>query len=146
MSDDHDRIYGEFAPSNPRVAPIDQFGTILECMDGRPQRKVADYLSTSFGVRNLDNITTAGLVRHLAEDTDQTSTILDNLDISIQQHGSRKVAVVAHHDCAGNPVSDKTQKQQIVAAVARLESLYPDVEVTGLWINENWIVERVQRA
>lgn len=146
MSEDPDRIHGEFAPSNPYIAAIDQFGTILECMDGRPQRKVADYLSTSFGVRHLDNITTAGLVRHLAEETDQTSTILTNLDISIQQHGSRKVAVVAHHDCAGNPVSDKAQKQQIVAAVVRLEDLYPDIEVTGLWLNESWIVERVQRA
>lgn len=125
---------------------MEQFGTILECMDGRPQRRVADYLTTSFGVRNLDTITTAGTVRHLAEDTNQTDIILENLDISMDKHGSRKVAVVAHHDCAGNPVSDKTQKQQIVAAVARLENLYPDVEVAGLWLNENWIVERIQRS
>lgn len=125
---------------------MEQFGTILECMDGRPQRRVADYLTTSFGVRNLDTITTAGTVRHLAEDTNQTDIILENLDISMDKHGSRKVAVVAHHDCSGNPVSDKTQKQQIVAAVARLENLYPNVEVAGLWLNENWIVERIQRS
>lgn len=124
---------------------MDEFGTVLECMDGRPQRKVADYLTTSFGVRHVDTITTAGMVRHLGEDTAQTPTILENLDISIDKHGSRNVAVVAHHDCAGNPVSNKTQKQQIVAAVARLENLYPEVQVAGLWLNENWIVERIQR-
>lgn len=125
---------------------MEQFGTILECMDGRPQRKVSDYLSTSFGVRNLDTITTAGTVRHLAEDTEQTKTLLENLDISIDQHGSRKIAVVAHHDCAGNPVSDKTQKEQIVAAMTRLGNLYPDMEVAGLWLDENWIVERISRT
>lgn len=135
---------GDFPHSGPRVVVIDDFGTVLECMDGRPQRKVADYLDTSFGVRNLDTITTAGLVRHLAEDTDQTGTILANLAISVERHGSRKIAVVAHHDCAGNPVSANTQKQQIAAALARLQGLYPDADVVGLWINEHWVVERVR--
>ena len=113
-------------------------------MDGRPQRKVADYLNTSFGVRNLDTITTAGLVRHLAEDTDQTGTILANLGISVDKHGSHQIAVVAHDDCIGNLVSDRIQKRQLAAAVARIEGLYPEAEVVGLWLNENWIVERVR--
>lgn len=125
---------------------MENFGTVLECMDGRPQRKVADYLTTSFGVRNLDTVTTAGLVRHLAEDTEQTGTILANLAISVEKHGSRQVAVVAHHDCAGNPVPDETQKQQLAAAVARIEKLYPEAETVALWLNEQWIVERVHTA
>lgn len=135
---------GNFPHRAPRVRPIDDFGTILECMDGRPQRKVADYLSTSFGVRHLDTITTAGLVRHLAGDTDQTGIILSNLDISVTAHGSRHIAVAAHHDCAGNPVPARTQKGQVVSAVARIEALYPDAEVIGLWIDERWVVERIR--
>ena len=130
----------------PRVADIEKFGTVLLCMDGRPQRKVADYLTTSFGVRNLDTITTAGLVRHMAEHTDQTATLLANVDISIEKHGSRQIAVVAHHDCAGNPASDKAQKQQVATATTRLSDLYPDAEVIGLWLSEQWIVERVRRS
>ena len=112
-------------------------------MDGRPQRKVADYLTTSFGVRHLDTITTAGIIRHLAEKTNQTMILLQNLQLSIDQHGSRHVAVVAHHDCAGNAVSDKMQKQQVREAIDRIQDLYPEVEVTGLWLAEHWIVERV---
>jgi carbonic anhydrase len=114
-------------------------------MDGRPQRKVADYLNTAFGVRNLDTITTAGLVRHLAEDTEQTATILANVDLSIDKHGSHQIAIVAHHDCAGNPVSDRTQRQQLATALARVENLYPSTEVMGLWLDGHWIVERVRR-
>lgn len=125
---------------------IEKFGTALGCMDGRPQRKVADYLTTSFGVRHLDTITTAGTVRHLAEDTEQTPILLENVGISVERHGSRHIAVVAHHDCAGNPVSPKTQKQQLGVAVTRLATLYPDLEVVGLWLGEHWIVEKVARA
>lgn len=116
----------------------------MQCMDGRPQRKVADYLTTSFGVRHLDTITTAGLVRHIAEETDQTDTLLDNLEVSVDKHGSHQIAVVAHHDCAGNPVSDKQQRQQVASAVSRIREFYPEAEVVGLWLNENWIVEKVR--
>jgi len=114
-------------------------------MDGRPQRKIADYLTASFGVRHLDTITTAGTVRHLAEETNQTSTLLQNLTMSIDKHGSRHIAIVAHRDCAGNSVADKTQKQQVRDAMARLQDHYPNVEIIGLWLGEHWIVERVGR-
>lgn len=125
---------------------MEKFGTVLQCMDGRPHRKVADYLTTSFGVRHLDSITTAGTVRHLVEETEQTRTLLSNLAISLDRHGSGQVAVVAHHDCAGNPVPDMTQKNQVARAMTHLGELYPDVEVVGLWLNEHWIVERVGRS
>jgi hypothetical protein len=114
-------------------------------MDGRPQRKVADYLSTSLGVRHLDTITTSGLVKHVADDTRQTATLLENVGISMKAHGSNKIAVVAHHDCAGNPVSDRVQKQQVAIAVSRLMEVYPHAEVIGLWLNEQWIVERIRQ-
>lgn len=134
---------GTFPHFTPRVTSIEKFGTVLTCMDGRPQRKVADYLTTSFGVRHLDLITTAGTVRHLAEETDETHRLLRNLALSMSNHGSRQIAVVAHHDCAGNQIADKRQKQQVSEAVARIRDLHPDADVTGLWLGEHWIVERV---
>lgn len=115
-------------------------------MDGRPQRKVAAYLSVALRVRHLDTITTAGLVRHLVSDTEQTPILLANLDISLTAHGSQRVAVVAHHDCAGNPVSDEQQTQQIADAVRRLSTIHPEAELVGLWVNEHWTVEEVTRA
>lgn len=114
-------------------------------MDGRPLPKVASYLTTSFGVRNLDTITTAGAVKHLAAETGQTPIILANVDISISKHGSRHIAVVAHHDCAGNPVPAKAQRDQLARAATLLRDLYPEPEITALWVNEQGIVERVSR-
>ncbi len=125
---------------------MDEFGTALVCMDGRIQRKVNDYLSTTFGVRNTDTITTAGLVRHVAEDTGQTRALLDNVEISVATHGSRNIAVVAHHDCAGNPVGAKVQKDQVARAVGRLADIYPNVNVIGLWVGEHMVIEKVSRT
>lgn len=113
-------------------------------MDGRIQRKVSDYLGTSFGVRHLDTITTAGLIRHVAADTAQTGMLFENVEVSMKAHGSNKLAVVAHHDCAGNPVSDRVQKQEIATARTRLDEMYRDAEVIGLWLNEQLIVERIR--
>lgn len=118
---------------------------MLECIDGRPQRKVAAYLAVSFAVRHLDTITTAGLVRHLASETEQTPFLLANLDLSLNAHGSSHIAVVAHHDCAGNPVTDAEQKDQIATAVDRVAEIQPDHVVVGLWVNEHWTIEEVKR-
>lgn len=113
-------------------------------MDGRIQRKVSDYLLTVFGVRNLDTITAAGMIRHVAADTDRTAMVLGDLDVSVAHHDSQDIAVVAHHDCAGNPTSDKVQRDQILEAMTRMRHRYPDSEVVGLWIDRNWTVERIR--
>ena len=131
-------------PTESYDGAIEDFGTVLNCMDGRTQRKVSDFLLPRFGVRHLDTITTAGTVRHLATDTQSTESLLSNLAISIDKHGSTKVAVVAHHDCAGNPVADRQQKDEVASAVGRISSIYPHVEVIGLWVGSNWIVERLR--
>lgn len=112
-------------------------------MDGRGQRRLAEYLTASFGVGYLDMVTTAGLVKHLAADTNQAETLLANVELSMSAHGSSQIAVAAHHDCAGNSVPDETQKHQVGTAMARLRERYADAEVVGLWLNDKWIVERV---
>ena len=113
-------------------------------MDGRIQPKVSDYLLTSFGVENLDTVTAAGMVRHVSSDTERTQTILGDLDVSVDKHGSQDIAVVAHNDCAGNPTSDEEQREQVANAVARLMRRHPDAEVIGLWLDSNWTVEQVR--
>jgi carbonic anhydrase len=120
------------------------FGTVLTCMDGRIQRKVSDYLVTTFGVRNVDTVTAAGMVKHVASDTSRTQAILGDLDVSVSQHGSRDIAVVAHHDCAGNPAADTEQKDQVAKAVARLMERHPGAEVVGIFLDRNRTIERVR--
>ena len=114
-------------------------------MDGRTQLPVNLYLAEYFQADYVDTVTEPGPVRALAEGDagTETASILRRVDISIEKHGSRLVAVVAHYDCAGNPLSREEQERQLIAAVDFLRQRYPGVTILGLWVNELWEVEEL---
>jgi len=122
---------------------MDRFGSVLNCMDGRVQREAADYFTDLFGVGPVDAVTAPGMVKHLALPTDRTAQILDDLRISLEKHASTQIGVVAHADCAGNPVDDEVQKEQTAAAVAGLRSEFPEAEVVGVWLNIGGVAEPI---
>ena len=121
------------------------FCTAINCMDGRVQLPVIQYLQKRFQAKYVDSITEPGPIHILAEQSDpqEIRAILERINISIEKHGSNQIALVGHHDCAGNPVSREVQLGQIKRSIAYLKSLYPNVEVIGLWVNERWDVEPV---
>lgn len=123
---------------------MQDFGSALNCMDGRVQRKVSDYLTATFSVRFIDTITAPGIVQHIAAATPRTDQILGDLRISLGKHGSKHIGIAAHADCAGNPAPDRSQREQVSLAMSRLAELFPDVQVVGLWVNDRWIVERIR--
>jgi len=112
-------------------------------MDGRVQLPVINYLSIRFEAEHVDSVTEAGPVLYLAKKTDseQTKSILRRTDISINEHRSKAIAVIAHHDCAGNPADEQTQISQLAPAVNFLASHYPNVEIIGLWVDSNFSVK-----
>ena len=63
--------------------------------------------------------------------------------ISIDLHESKNIFIVGHYDCAGNPVDDATHKKQINTPSNRIKNLFPDLNITGLWINDNFVVEKM---
>lgn len=118
------------------------FCTAINCMDGRVQLPVINYLMERFGAEYVDSITEPGPVKIMAEQTDQSllNSIFKRVSISIDKHGSQTIAICAHTDCAGNPVDDQTQKDQLNKATKLLEARYPDAEVLSLWLDSNWDV------
>ena len=76
----------------------DGFCTVINCMDGRVQMPVIEYLKGHFKVPYVDSITEPGPVRVLAEKTDPIllKSILNRIEISIQKHKSVGIALVAH--------------------------------------------------
>ncbi len=117
------------------------FGTAINCIDGRVQLPVIEYLKSKYQVNYVDMITAPGVTRHLAEGGDEF--IRSCVKISVERHRSRLLAIVAHHDCAGNPVDKETQLSQILLAVGKFKRLFPDLYIIGLWVNEAWQVEEV---
>ena len=118
----------------PDRATGDRFCTVVNCMDGRVQRPVNRFLRERFGVPFVDTITEPGPVRLLAAADGVPETLAGRLRISLEAHGSVGVAVAAHPDCAGNPVPDARQREQLAAAVRVLAAAVPDRPVLGLWV------------
>jgi hypothetical protein len=56
---------------------------------------------------------------------------------------SRVVAVVAHHDCAGNPGPKDLHLAQLQEAAGVVKSWRLPVRIVTLWVNEHWQVEPV---
>jgi len=111
------------------------FYTAINCMDGRVQLPVINYLTARFKVDHIDSVTEARPVLYLAEkiNSEQTKSILRRTDISINNHKSTGIAVIAHHDCAGNPTDEQRQISQLVPDVNFLADRYPSKEIIGLW-------------
>ncbi|MFH1852533.1 MAG: carbonic anhydrase [Candidatus Neomarinimicrobiota bacterium] len=121
------------------------FCTTINCMDGRVQLPVIEYLKKRFEVEYVDSITEPGPIGIMARNEDRglIDNILLRVDISVQAHASQAIAVVGHHDCAGNPVDRDTQIRQVMTALEMLAERYPDVAIIGLWVDENWTVREL---
>lgn len=121
------------------------FCTVINCMDGRTQLPVNEYLRRELGADYVDTITEAGPVLILAEQQESATakSILDRVDISVKKHGSKSVAVVSHYDCAGNPLGKDEQMRQLETATRWLSGKYPDIQIVGLWVDSAWAVTRI---
>ena len=127
----------------------ESFATVLNCMDGRVQVPVILYLLDRFGVDHIDTITEAGIVRYLSDDTNtpHAESTLHSTRVSLEKHGSRQIAVVAHADCSGNPIPPEQQQTQIRVAVENLKDHFPQCDVLGLWVDDSWqVLEIVSTA
>lgn len=121
------------------------FCTAVNCMDGRVQLPVIHYLAERFNVEYVDSITDPGPNLILARRSDKgiVDSIERRVSISVNKHKSIGIAVVGHHDCAGNPSQPSEQIEQTLESVRYLQEKFPDVPVIGLWVDELWSVSEI---
>lgn len=117
------------------------FVTSINCMDGRAQKPVIEYLEKNFGARYVDMITEPGPNKLIAEGTDEA--LIENLKkkvgISVEKHLSDLIVIAAHYDCAGNPVSEEAQKEHLKKAIEVVSSWnFPVKKIIALWLDENF--------
>jgi hypothetical protein len=121
------------------------FCTAINCIDGRTQLPLITWLSKRLDVENVDLVTEAGVVKVLAlgPESSEAESIYRRVDLSIRAHDSHSVAIVAHHDCAGNSAPDEEQIKQLARCLDILTKRYPDLETLALWVDESWTVHEI---
>lgn len=122
------------------------FCTAVNCIDGRVQLPVIEFMRRHVGVPYVDSVTEPGPVRFLGDDPEGpvSESIMRRVRVSTDVHGSRVIAVVAHGDCGGNPAGRTEQLGQLDRAVEVLAGACPAARVLGLWLDESWSVEIVR--
>ncbi|MBI4010325.1 MAG: hypothetical protein HY361_04030 [Candidatus Aenigmarchaeota archaeon] len=122
-----------------------KFGTAINCIDGRTQLPVIEWLMENFHLDFVDMITHPGPDKLLSQGRpSELEAMKAKVLISIKAHGSNVVAVTGHYDCAGNPVAKDEHLSQIKRATEFIHSFTLPIKVVGLWINENWKIEIVE--
>lgn len=121
---------------------MDIRATCLNCMDGRVQLPVLNWIKENYDVDFVDVITEAGMDNVLSNQED-IREVLRSINISVNVNKSTRLFVVGHYDCRGNPVEESVHRDEINSAVKRLKTHWPNHEIVGLWVNKAWKVETV---
>jgi hypothetical protein len=118
------------------------FATTINCMDGRTQLPVNEWMRGKFGVDYVDTITEPGPNGILARNQEElVRSIRNRVLISVNGHGSRVIALIGHHDCAGNPGPKQMQVDHVMKGLDVIRSWDLPVRLLGLWVGEDWKVE-----
>ncbi len=117
-----------------------RFGTAINCIDGRVQRPVMEFVIEKFGVDHVDMITEPGPDKTLSENKafDIITSVKKRVSISVEKHGSKNIIIAGHHDCAANPATEEEHRRQISQAVKNIKTWNLGVDVHGVWVDKDW--------
>lgn len=114
-----------------------KFATAINCIDGRVQVPVFNWMDLHCHVQYVDMITEPGADNILPNGSDYLIySIREKVRLSLERHHSQAIAIVGHHDCLANPISKEDHWQQIRQSANIIESWGYWVRVLGLWVNE----------
>ena len=113
----------------------------LNCIDGRVQLPVIEWITRHSGAENVDMITEPGMDGLLADKQSDIASIVSKVKLSIDLNHADAIYLAGHHNCGGNAVSDSDHRCDICAGVERIQPFFPGHKVYGLWVNDHWQVE-----
>ena len=123
-----------------------RFGTAINCIDGRTQEPVIEFMKQKYNIDGVDMVTFPGVdgVISNRENSDEIAFIRNAVSISIEKHRSRIIAVVGHFDCAGNPGNREHHYAHIQMAVHEVSSWRFHAQVVGFYVNDKKQIEEVK--
>jgi carbonic anhydrase len=120
-----------------------KFATCLNCIDGRVQIPVIDWITKNYDVNYVDMITEPGMDNIISDKNQDISEIYRKMSVTIAKHNSEIIFIVGHYDCAANPVSEKTHKKQISRSVKIINDYQLFKQVIGIWVTGEFSIEKV---
>lgn len=94
------------------------FVTAVNCIDGRVQLPLINWIKENYDTDFVDMITEPGPDKVLSTSEDKKiEPIKSKILISHKAHGSGLIFVAGHHDCAANPVSGEEHVNQVKSSV-----------------------------
>ncbi|HET8669264.1 MAG TPA: carbonic anhydrase [Candidatus Saccharimonadales bacterium] len=113
-----------------------KFATAINCMDGRVQTPVLDWIKLHLNVDYVDLITEPGPDKALSLSTDLRARIFEKVCFSLKAHNPIAIAIAGHWDCIANPVAREEHLDQIREGVRIIEGWRLRRRTLGLWVNE----------
>src|SRR5262245_4421072 len=119
-----------------------RFATAINCIDGRVQIPVLDWIRFYLNVDYVDLITEPGPDKAIVSGPEMKyNAIFEKATLSIKTLGSKSISIAGHHDCRANPVSKEEHIGQIQSSVEIIKMWGLGVRILGLWVNEWRYVE-----
>jgi len=121
---------------------------VVNCTDGRVQYPVMDYLKKKYDFDFFDSANEEGPLRTLTKNSDKCRliTLKEQIRTSLEEHDSKFIALVGHHDCKDNPGDRTFQENQMDEALDYLQRSFGNaITYVGLYVNEDWEVEEYTR-
>jgi len=120
-----------------------KFATVINCMDGRVQYPVNEWMKAKTGAEFIDVITEAGPDRIMASTATASRLILKRILVSRDKHMSTELALVAHHDCVGNPGLKEMHICHLQKSAKIMETWNLGMHIMMLWVDETWQIELI---
>ena len=120
-----------------------KFATVINCMDGRVHDPVNKWMKEYTGAAYIDVITEAGPDKIMSSTATASRLILKRILVSRDKHHSTQMALVAHHDCAGNPGSKEQHLDHLQQSAKIMATWHLGMTIYLLWVDENWQVQLI---
>ncbi len=117
----------------------------INCIDGRVQIPVIEWMKENYLVDYVDLITEPGpnYILYENEPVELVRSMRKRVALSTEKHNSKILAVSGHADCASNKSSNETQLIQIEVAKGVIKAWEFDLKIIGLWVDDSFKVTEV---
>ena len=102
------------------------------------------WMKAKTGADFIDVITEEGPDRIMASTATASRLIMQRILVSRDQHESKELALVAHHDCGKNPVSKAKHLKQLKMAGKIMDTWNLGMHIMMLWVDEQGQVELLE--